>query len=233
VIRKLAREVLNDLGCRDNAELSVLLTDNAGIQKLNKLYLKKDRPTDVLSFPMYDFKSELSGKYCQPVVTDAEPILGDIVISVEIAKAQADVNGVTLNQEMARLLIHGILHLLGFDHEKGRKEALRMKKEELIVAIAKAEGIAYESPKKDEATIRTVKQDIRALRKQKEESLASNGERSQIERLRRRVKGLKRLTRKLAREASRQEAPPTPAATEATPAAEPQPASGETPSPSA
>ena len=126
------------MGCRDNAELSVLLTDNTGIQKLNKLYLKKDRPTDVLSFPMYDFKSELSGTGCQPVVTDAEPILGDIVISVETAKAQASANDVTLMEEMARLLIHGILHLLGFDHEKGRKEALRMNKEEKrLMKIAK------------------------------------------------------------------------------------------------
>lgn len=130
MIRKLAREVLKDLGCRDNAELSVLLTDNAGIQKLNKLYLKKDRPTDVLSFPMWNFKPKRGGTCLHPIVRGAEPILGDIVISVETAKAQASANAVTLMEEMARLLIHGILHLLGFDHEKGRIEALRMKKEE-------------------------------------------------------------------------------------------------------
>lgn len=130
MIRKLAREVLKDLGCRDNAELSVLLTDNAGIRRLNKRYRNKDKATDVLSFPMMDFIPELSGTGFQPVVADAEPILGDIVISVETAKAQASANDVTLMEEMARLLIHGILHLLGFDHEKGRKEALRMKKEE-------------------------------------------------------------------------------------------------------
>ena len=119
------------MGCRDNAELSILLTDNAGIQKLNKRYLKKDRPTDVLSFPMWDFNSE-------PRTPNSPLILGDIVISVETAKIQAKENGVTLNQEMARLLIHGILHLLGFDHEKGRKEALRMKKEEeRLLKIAK------------------------------------------------------------------------------------------------
>ncbi|HLA51433.1 MAG TPA: rRNA maturation RNase YbeY [Thermodesulfobacteriota bacterium] len=131
MIRKLAREVLKDLGCRDNAELSVLLTDNAGIQKLNKRYLKKDKATDVLSFPMWDFNSE-------PRTPNSQLILGDVVISVETAKTQAKENGVTLNQEMARLLIHGILHLLGFDHEKVRKEALRMKKEEeRLLKIAK------------------------------------------------------------------------------------------------
>ena len=120
------------MGCRDNAELSILLTDNAGIQKLNKRYLKKDKPTDVLSFPMYDFKPELSGtgEGTNLFLSDSKPILGDIVISVETAKAQANANDVTLMEEMARLLIHGILHLLGFDHEKGRKEAQKMKKEE-------------------------------------------------------------------------------------------------------
>lgn len=109
----MASRALKNSGCPDNAELSILLTDNADIQKLNRKYLKKNKPTDVLSFPM-----------------DDPYVLGDIVISVETAKAQAKENGVILNQEMARLLIHGILHLLGFDHEKGRKEALRMKKEE-------------------------------------------------------------------------------------------------------
>ena len=132
----------------------MLLTDNAGIQKLNKRYLKKDRPTDVLSFPMWDFNSELSGTGFQPVMTgkmpvppgkgtspfpaNSELILGDIVISIETAKTQAKENGVTLDQEMARLLIHGILHLFGFDHEKSSKEAQRMKKEEKrLLKIAK------------------------------------------------------------------------------------------------
>ena len=119
----LARRVLKDLGCRDNAELSILLTDNNDIQELNKRYLKKDKPTDVLSFPMRDFNSK-------PLTPDSEFILGDIVISIETAKAQAKENDVTLDEEMARLLIHGILHLLGFDHEKSGKEALRMEKEE-------------------------------------------------------------------------------------------------------
>lgn len=116
----------------------MLLTDNAGIQKLNKLYLKKDRPTDVLSFPMWDFNPELCKGVMPYAPTNSELILGDIVISVETAKTQARKVGVTLNHEMARLLIHGIVHLLGFDHEKGRKEALMMKKEEKrLMKIAK------------------------------------------------------------------------------------------------
>ncbi|MBI5047987.1 MAG: rRNA maturation RNase YbeY [Deltaproteobacteria bacterium] len=122
--------MLKDLGCRD-AELSILLTDNNGIQRLNKRYLKKDRPTDVLSFPMWDFNSELR-------TPNSQLILGDIVISLETAKTQAKENDVTLKEELARLLIHGILHLLGFDHEKSSKEARRMRKEEeRLLKIAK------------------------------------------------------------------------------------------------
>jgi probable rRNA maturation factor len=153
-ISGLARAVLKDLGCRDNAELSILLTDNDGIQRLNKKYLKKDKPTDVLSFPMYekDGKRGVGGrgwKKISPHPTSHIPhpiILGDVVISVETAKAQIKENGVTLDQELARLLIHGILHLLGFDHAKNSKEARRMRKEEerLLknnVIVAKSQSV--------------------------------------------------------------------------------------------
>lgn len=149
-ISGLAKMILKDLGCLDNAELSILLTDNNGIQELNKKYLKKNKPTDVLSFPMWEIPLSVASE-CPPPLSPSKGgqahlspsgggqgedaycsriLLGDIVISVETAKTQAKENSVTLGQEMARLLIHGILHLLGFDHEKGRKEALRMKKEE-------------------------------------------------------------------------------------------------------
>lgn len=83
-----------------------------------------------------------------------------------------------------------------------------MKKEQLIEAIAKAEGISYKSgaAPKDTATIRSIKEQIRALRKQKEEILASSQDHSKLERMRKRIKRLKRLTRKLAVESSRKKA---------------------------
>ncbi len=87
-----------------------------------------------------------------------------------------------------------------------------MKKEQLIEAIAKAEGISYESgaAPKDSATIQSIKEQIRALRKQKEEILASSQPRHQVERVRIKIKRLKRLTRKMAREkAPKEAAPPT------------------------
>ncbi len=102
-----------------------------------------------------------------------------------------------------------------------------MTKEQLLEAIAKAEGISYESgaAPKDTATIQSIKEQIRALRKQKEEILASSQPSHQVERVRRKIKRLKRLTRKVAREKGRKEAAPpaakapsTTAEAEATPA---------------
>jgi probable rRNA maturation factor len=142
----LAKIILKNLGCRENVELSILLTDNDGIQELNKRYLKKDKPTDVLSFLMYgkDGKWGVGGSRWKkvsphPTSYTLHPIiLGDIVISIETAKTQAKEDGVDLYEEIARLLIHGILHLFGFDHEKSSKEAQRMKKEEeRLLKIAK------------------------------------------------------------------------------------------------
>ena len=94
-----------------------------------------------------------------------------------------------------------------------------MTKEQLLEAIAKAEGISYESgaAPKDTATIQSIKEQIRALRKQKEEILASSQPSHQVERVRRKIKRLKRLTRKVAREKGRKEAAP-PAAEAAPPA---------------
>jgi len=96
-----------------------------------------------------------------------------------------------------------------------------MKKEQLIEAIAKAEGVSYESgaAPEDAATIRSIKEQIRALRKQKEEILASSQPRHQVERVRIKIKRLKRLTRKMAREKGPKEAAP-PTAEASPPAAE-------------
>lgn len=148
----MAKAVLKDLGCRNNGELSILLTDNKGIKELNKRYLKRYKPTDVLSFPMYgkDGKWGVGGSRWKKVSPHPTPsilhpiILGDVVISIETAKALAKENGVALYEEIARLLVHGILHLFGFDHEKSGKEAQRMKKEEeRLLKIAKCKIQVY------------------------------------------------------------------------------------------
>lgn len=87
---------------------------------LNRQYRGFDVPTDVLAFPMQEGEPKgLNSK-----------LLGDIVISLEMAERQADEVGHSLNKELAILMIHGLLHLIGFDHERGGPEEKRMKKKE-------------------------------------------------------------------------------------------------------
>jgi len=95
-----------------------LLTDDEGIREINKQWRGKDRPTDVIAF------SQIEG---EPFPTD---FLGDIVISVETAARQAEEIGHSLGHEMDRLVVHGILHLLGYQHAKGGRQAARMRRKE-------------------------------------------------------------------------------------------------------
>ena len=102
-------------------ELSIVFTSDKNIQVLNRDYRKKDKATDVLSFPQI-----VKGKGSFPSKS-----LGDLVISVDTAKIQAKKYGVTFKEEIARLLVHGILHLAGYDHEGvTKKEAQRMRRKE-------------------------------------------------------------------------------------------------------
>ena len=106
------------------AEISVLFVDNEQIHKLNLQYRNKDVPTDVLSFPMGE-----NGVYDINHATGAK-ILGDIVISMEKAMEQAERYGHSLEREVGYLTAHSMLHLLGYDHEKGGIEKVRMREKE-------------------------------------------------------------------------------------------------------
>jgi probable rRNA maturation factor len=100
------------LGC-NNHEISILITDDQTIHKLNHTYRQMDRPTNVLSFPMQE------GQF-----SDITPgLLGDVVISCDTAEKEANSAGIRLDERISQLLIHGILHLLGFDHETGEGDA--------------------------------------------------------------------------------------------------------------
>jgi probable rRNA maturation factor len=118
-IRKGIRSILRYLGYPE-AELSLLFIDDKGITELNRRYLKRDGPTNVLAFPM-------TGG-AQPELGTA--MLGDIVISIDAALRDAQTCGESLEGTIDRLLIHGLLHLLGYEHEGSRQEARRMEKEE-------------------------------------------------------------------------------------------------------
>ncbi len=102
-------------------EVSVYITDDETIKELNGAYRGKYRSTDVLSFP---FGEKLNDTY----------LLGEIVISVETAERQAKDMGHSLEEEIKRLLVHGFIHLLGYDHEKGKEEREFREMEERILS---------------------------------------------------------------------------------------------------
>jgi probable rRNA maturation factor len=102
----------------ENHELSILLADDKKIRTLNKQYRSIDQTTDVLSFSQKEKEEKEPNSH----------LMGDVVISTVTAKRQASEHGLTLEEEIVLLLIHGTLHLLGFDHERSDEEACRMKK---------------------------------------------------------------------------------------------------------
>jgi probable rRNA maturation factor len=102
------------------AELVVSLVGDAEMHALNRDYRGKDRPTDVLAFAMREGEP----------MPDGDNVLGDVIISLDTAARQAEERGVPLAAEVRDLLIHGILHLLGYDHEISANESRRMKAKE-------------------------------------------------------------------------------------------------------
>ena len=123
---KLAAETAGRMYGVSAGEVSVTLTDNAYIQTLNKKYRQIDRPTDVLSFALNEGE--------EPQITGAPEfnVLGDIVLSVERAKEQAAEYGHSLRREIAFLTVHGMLHLLGYDHIEDT-DRLEMEREQKAV----------------------------------------------------------------------------------------------------
>ena len=120
-----AKKLLQTEGCPDSCEVSVLLTDDTIITELNRKYLDKDRPTDVLSF--YQAKEP----------EERTDLLGDVVISVETAKHQADERNKSLDDELDLLLAHGLLHLLGYtDYTKESAKRMQERAAEIIGAEA-------------------------------------------------------------------------------------------------
>ncbi len=111
-------------------EVSVLLVDDERIQSLNQEYRQVNRPTDVLSFPQWE-----EGEWAQTV--GAEPVLlGDIVLSVSRAREQAEQFGHSLEREWGFLVVHGFLHLLGYDHETPEEEQkMFLRQEEILLQV--------------------------------------------------------------------------------------------------
>lgn len=124
LVRRCCNAVLRQENFEGSAEISVTFVNNEQIHKLNLEHRNIDRETDVLSFPLgengvYDINHDTGAK-----------ILGDIVISIEKAFAQAEEYGHPLQREIAFLTVHSLLHLLGYDHENGGLEAVHMREKE-------------------------------------------------------------------------------------------------------
>ncbi|HWV37580.1 MAG TPA: rRNA maturation RNase YbeY [Vulgatibacter sp.] len=135
VLRARAEEFLDALG--EDAELSILLTTDGVIRALNARFRAKDEPTDVLSFPAGDDA---------PLPPGAPRTLGDLAISLDTARRRSREDGCSLAFELSRYLAHGLLHLVGYDHERSQAEARRMAREEarllgLPGMLADAQGI--------------------------------------------------------------------------------------------
>ncbi|MBE6827665.1 MAG: rRNA maturation RNase YbeY [Ruminococcaceae bacterium] len=127
LVRRCCHAVLLEEGFDGSAEVSVSFVDNGQIHELNKQYRDTDSETDVLSFPLgedgvYDINHDTGAK-----------MLGDIIISLPKAVAQAEEYGHSLQREIAFLTVHSMLHLLGYDHEDGGLEAVRMREKEETV----------------------------------------------------------------------------------------------------
>lgn len=109
-LKKIAASIMTALE-QSRAELSVALVGDREMRPLNDKYRKKNKTTDVLSFP------------ADPSMPSKAALLGDVIISVEQARRQAKERKTSLKMEMVTLLIHGILHLLGYDHERSQQQA--------------------------------------------------------------------------------------------------------------
>ncbi len=116
-LQRLAGFVLESMHVHPDTELGIVMVDEAGIEQLHVQWMDEPGPTDVLSFPMDELR---------PGRVDAQTpagLLGDVVICPQVAESQAEAAGHDLEQEVAVLLTHGMLHLLGFDHATPDEEA--------------------------------------------------------------------------------------------------------------
>ena len=132
--RKSMKKLINNILISENPEaddieVSLVFTDDSHIEKLNKQYLGREGPTDVISFYLDNERTP-----------DGKLILGDIVISVDTAEIQAQEQGHSFSEELETLIVHGMLHLLGYDHEKDdESEIFWAKQNSLLKAFKKKE----------------------------------------------------------------------------------------------
>ena len=133
LIKEVVSRVLEEEKVLPEVDVYITLTNNEEIHKINKEYRDVDRPTDVLSFPMYE-RDEIAGLK-NDTDDEIEKILGDIIVSIEKVREQAQEYGHSFERELAYLVTHGMLHLLGYDHMIEEEKAVMRKREEEILEI--------------------------------------------------------------------------------------------------
>lgn len=138
-LKKCIEAALEAEGVKVPCEINVLVADNQTVRAINKAYRNIDRETDVLSFPMFQFEPGKLPKDLTPYLDPETGLLplGDMAISYEKAKAQAEEFGHSAKRELGYLTIHSILHLLGYDHvdEGPMKKQMRTREEAICAAI--------------------------------------------------------------------------------------------------
>ena len=139
IIRNVVLSSLEYENCPYEAEVNVVLTDNEEIHKLNLEYRGIDRPTDVLSFPMLEYDTPSDFSHVEEDYEDCfnpetgELMLGDIILSVDKVREQAESYGHSETRELAFLVAHSMLHLCGYDHmEDGELEELERRQHEIL-----------------------------------------------------------------------------------------------------
>ena len=138
LITKAVNIALSTEDVSENVEVSIALVDDDYIQELNKQYRSLDAPTDVLSFAMRETVSDEDDGFEYP----EEELLGDVVVSLERARVQAVEYGHSFEREVGFLVVHGILHLLGYDHGVNEeKTVMRQKEEKILKTIDLTRGI--------------------------------------------------------------------------------------------
>jgi probable rRNA maturation factor len=139
IINKIIEISLDAEKCPYEVEVSVTITDNEEIHKINKEYRDMDKPTDVLSFPLIDFNipsgfDEIDEEQDEYFDLDTgELMLGDIIISLDRAKEQAEEYGHSLEREIGFLTAHSMLHLMGYDHILNEEEQIMIEKQQQIL----------------------------------------------------------------------------------------------------
>lgn len=147
-VRRRAEKMLEHLGLK-HVELSIGLVTDEAIHELNRSFRKKDKPTDVLAFPMLDALPRTPGRKARrgearaPEISEVTGLLGDVIISIETARRQAEENKRPLGDELTMLLAHGLLHLLGYDHQTDAEER------EMNEATRALEGAATSRARRD------------------------------------------------------------------------------------